>query len=78
MSVITKENQLLKGGEFLIKESQFVDMFIPEDFNEEQQMIRETVRTFVEQDIRPFVDRIEKLEDGLIPSKLDIFETLVY
>ena len=76
MSVITKENQLLKGGEFLIKESQFVDMFIPEDFNEEQQMIRETVRTFVEQDIRPFVDRIEKLEDGLIPSKLDIFADL--
>ena len=35
MSVITKENQLLKGGEFLIKESQFVDMFIPEDFNED-------------------------------------------
>jgi alkylation response protein AidB-like acyl-CoA dehydrogenase len=76
MSVITKENQLLKGGEFLIKESQFVDMFIPEDFNEEQQMIKETVRTFVEQDIRPFVDRIEKLEDGLIPSKLDIFAEL--
>ena len=48
MSVITKENQLLKGGEFLIKESQFVDMFIPEDFNEEQQIIRETVCTFVE------------------------------
>ncbi|MBK9733654.1 MAG: acyl-CoA dehydrogenase family protein [Saprospiraceae bacterium] len=72
---ITLKN-VLKGGEFLVKESHFQDMFIPEDFNEEQLMVKETVKSFVDQEILPFVDRIEKLEQGLIPSILDSFAKL--
>lgn len=70
------ENNVLKGGEFLIRESNFRDLFIPEDFNEEQRMVKETVRSFVEQEILPVVDRIETLEEGLIPSILDKFAAL--
>ncbi len=76
MSAIVTEKKVLKGGEFLIKETHYQETFIPEEFNEEQLMIKETVQTFVEQDILPFVDRIEKLEEGLMPSRLDIFASL--
>ncbi len=43
--------KILKGGEFLIKESDPQSIFIPEDFNEEQLLIRSTVRSFVENEI---------------------------
>jgi alkylation response protein AidB-like acyl-CoA dehydrogenase len=69
-------NGHLKGGQFLVKKSDAGQLFIPEDFSEEQQMIRETVRSFVEQEIYPVVDRIEKLEEGLIPSLLEKFADL--
>lgn len=76
MSATITENTTLKGGEFLIKDSSYQDLFIPEDFNEEQLMVKETVKSFVEQEIHPYVERIEKLEDGLIPSILDKFADL--
>jgi alkylation response protein AidB-like acyl-CoA dehydrogenase len=76
MSSITTANKVLKGGAFLVESSDFQDLFIPEEFNEEQLMVKETVQSFVEQDILPFTERIEKLEEGLIPSKLDIFAEL--
>ncbi len=69
-------NTFLKGGEFLVKSSDYRDMFVPEDFNEEQLMIRDTVRSFVEQEVMPFTERIEKLEEGLIPSILEKFAEL--
>jgi len=76
MSATITENVTLKGSEFLIKDSNFQDLFIPEDFNEEQLMVKETVKSFVEQEILPHVERIEKLEDGLIPAILDKFAEL--
>lgn len=71
-----RTEKVLKGGEFLIKDSNYQEMFIPEDFNEEQLMVKETVRSFVHQEILPVVDRIEKLEEGLIPSILENFAQL--
>ena len=76
MSATITENVTLKGGEFLIKDSNYQDLFIPEDFNEEQLMVKETVKSFVDQEILPHVERIEKLEEGLIPSILDKFAEL--
>lgn len=66
----------LKGGEFLVKDSAYSDLFISEDFNEEQKMIAETVKSFIETELYPFNDRIEALEDGLMPSKLEAFAEL--
>jgi alkylation response protein AidB-like acyl-CoA dehydrogenase len=61
----------LKGGEFLIKESKAEDVFIPEEFNEEQQMMLQMCNDFLEQEIFDKLDRIDALEEGLMPSLLD-------
>ncbi len=58
----------LKGGEWIIKESDPSNTFIPEDFNEEQKMVMEMCEQFLATDILPIIDRIEKLEPGLMPS----------
>lgn len=42
------EKNLLKGGEFLIKDEEVRNVFIPEELNEEQQMIRQMVREFAD------------------------------
>jgi alkylation response protein AidB-like acyl-CoA dehydrogenase len=61
----------LKGGEFLIKESKAEDVFIPEEFNEEQRMMLQMCNDFLEQEIFDKLDRIDALEEGLMPSLLD-------
>ena len=47
------QTDVLKGGEFLIRDTQPDDVFIPEELNEEQLMIKQTVKDFLEQDIFP-------------------------
>ncbi len=59
---------LFKGGEWLIKESQAADTFTPEDFNEEQIMVKEMCLQFLAAEVMPNVDRIDKMEPGLMPS----------
>src|SRR6187431_1466635 len=61
---------LLKGGEWLIKESNAFNTFTPEDFNEEQLMVKEMCLQFLKAEIYPVADRIEKLEPGLMPSMM--------
>ena len=67
-SVETKA--ILKGGEWLIKESGADDMFIREDFTEEQQMIMDMCRQFVQTEVHPIIDRIDSLEKGLMRALL--------
>ncbi len=64
----TTTSQSLKGGEWLIKESNAFDTFTPEDFNEEQLMVKEMCLQFLNAEVNPIVDRIDKLEPGLMPS----------
>ncbi|KAB1065069.1 acyl-CoA dehydrogenase family protein [Salibacter halophilus] len=61
----------LMGGEFLIRESDAKDVFIPEEFDEEQLMIAQTCKDFVDKEVTPNLDRIDALEEGLMPSILD-------
>ncbi len=61
----------LKGGEFLIKESNAFETFTPEDFNEEQQMVKDMCIQFLHTEVLPVVDRIDKLEPGLMPSLME-------
>jgi alkylation response protein AidB-like acyl-CoA dehydrogenase len=61
----------IKGGEFIIKETEAADVFIPEEFDEEQLMIKKTCEDFLEAEVYPNLDRIDKLEEGLMPSLLD-------
>ncbi|MFD1629307.1 acyl-CoA dehydrogenase family protein [Pseudopedobacter beijingensis] len=65
------EKQSLKGGEFIIKETEAKDVFIPEEFDEEQLMIKKTCEDFLEAEVFPNLDRIDKLEEGLMPSLMD-------
>jgi alkylation response protein AidB-like acyl-CoA dehydrogenase len=58
----------IKGGEWLIKESSPFETFTPEDFNEESIMVKEMCLQFLEAEVHPNVDRIDKLEPGLMPS----------
>lgn len=61
----------IKGGEFVIRETPFDDVFIPEEFDEEQVMIRQTCEDFLEAEIFPNLDRIDAQEEGLMESLLD-------
>ncbi len=71
MSAATTQNaKALQGGEWLIKESNPFDTFIPEDFDEEQKMVMDMCAQFLDAEVLPLIDRIDKLEPGLMPSLL--------
>ncbi|HHJ50390.1 MAG TPA: acyl-CoA dehydrogenase, partial [Phaeodactylibacter sp.] len=52
-------HQIVKGGEFLIKESDPQRIFIPEDFDEETRMIKGMADDFVKTEVAPNTDAIE-------------------
>ncbi len=60
----------IKGGEWIIKDVAASDIFIPEEFNEEQLMVRDMCNQFLDTEVLPIVDRIDKLEPGLMPGLL--------
>ena len=62
--------ETLKGGEFIIKDTAPESVFIPEDFNEEQLMVKDMVVDFLNTEVMPVMDRIEKMEEGLAPALL--------
>ncbi len=64
------QGPVLKGGEFLVRESGPADIFIPEELNEEQRMIRQMVKDFRTQELDPVKARLEKREEGLAESLL--------
>jgi len=68
MSVAETIKQSLKGGEWLIRESHPYETFIPEEFSEEQQMIRAMCMQFLDTEVFPIIERIDSLEQGLMPS----------
>lgn len=68
MATTTQQKNTLKGGEWLIRESAPFETFIPEDYNEEQQMVKDMCAGFLDADVLPVIDRIDKLEQGLMPS----------
>ena len=71
MTTLTKGTTALKGGEFLIKETEANDIFIPEEWNEEQLMIAKSCRDFLAQNVWPNLDRIDAQEEGLMVDLLN-------
>lgn len=51
--------ETIKGGEFLIKETSYHDVFIPEEFDEEQQMIAQTCRDFLAAEVYPNLEKLD-------------------
>ena len=61
----------IKGGEFLIRQTKPEEIFIPEEWSEEERMIAQTCRDFLAQEVLPNVDKIDSMEDPeLMPSLL--------
>lgn len=60
----------LKGGEFLVHPVKNTNAFIPEEFTEEQRMIADICKDFLEKEVFPNLDRIDAQEKGLMVSLL--------
>lgn len=71
MSATTLSAPSLKGGEWLIKASLPEDIFVPEDFNEEQRMVKDMCLQFLDTEVLPAIERIDKMEPGLMPSLME-------
>ncbi len=56
----TTDKQITRGGQFLVKETASEDIFTPEDFSEEQLMMRDSVKEFIDREVWPYKDRFEK------------------
>ena len=65
-----QKNKNLTGGDFLVTEPSADDVFIPEEFNEEQIMIAQTCEDFLQAEVYPMLDRIDKQELGLMRKLL--------
>ena len=60
----------LKSGEFLVSGTESKDVFIPEEFNEEQLMIAQTCQDFLEMEVYPNVDKVDTGDRELMKSIL--------
>jgi len=62
--------KVLKSGEFLVSEVEAKDIFIPEEFNEEQRMIAQTCRDFLNAEVYPNMVALEKSDRDLMKGLL--------
>ncbi len=60
MSTETEKKEILRGGQFLVKDTDCNEIFTPEDFTEEQQMMKDSVKEFVDREIWPNKEEFEK------------------
>jgi len=60
MSAVAEEKKIVKGGAFLIEERTPAEIFTPEDFTEEHRMIAETTRQFIDNEVSPRIEELEK------------------
>jgi len=63
-----ENKKVLKGGEFLLTQSNPADVFIPEEFDEEQKMIAGMCQDFLEKEVIPNLEKIDHMEPGLMRS----------
>ena len=63
-------SMISKGGGFFLKPTDFKDIFTPEDFTTEHELIAETTCGFVERSIIPQMDQLEAKKEGLTPEML--------
>ena len=65
-----ENSKLLKSGEFLVSEVESKDIFIPEEFNEEQRMIAQTCSDFLVAEVYPNIEKVEKGDRELMKSMM--------
>ncbi len=66
MNAEVAQFELLKGGEWMIKESHPSDIFIPVELSEEQLMMQDMCHQFLNAEVMPNLDRIDNQEPGLM------------
>jgi len=62
------KNNLITGGQFIIRQTKASEIFTPEDFSEEQIMMRDSAREFNEREVIPFRNRFENKDFKLTES----------
>tara|TARA_Y100000385_G_scaffold70583_1_gene70890 strand:+ start:1316 stop:3097 length:1782 start_codon:yes stop_codon:yes gene_type:complete len=65
------DTNAIKGGEFLIRDVSTSEVFTPEEWSEEQNMIAQMCNDFIIQEVIPNLDRIDAMEEGLMPSIME-------
>ncbi|MCP2045635.1 acyl-CoA dehydrogenase family protein [Pontibacter sp. HSC-36F09] len=65
-NVTDNKKATVRGGEFLIKETNPQDVFIPAEFSEEQRMMAQTCLDFVREEVNPLLERLDNHEEGLM------------
>src|SRR2546429_9273461 len=68
MSAVVEERKIFKGGSFLIEERTSEEIFTPEDFTDEHRMIAEATREFMDNEVLPRTDDLEKKDWNLLRS----------
>ena len=72
MSKTVETQKAIRGGEFLIRETRAGEIFIPEEFSEEQKMIRQQCKDFLDKEVFNRLDEIDSMKDPkLMPTLLD-------
>jgi alkylation response protein AidB-like acyl-CoA dehydrogenase len=67
----TTTKQVMKGAGWMVEAGIPSQTFTPEDFNEEQKMMFDMCHQFIHTEVTPLLDRIDKLEPGLMPSLME-------
>ncbi len=65
-----EKKRYLKSGEFLVQEVDAKDVFVPEEYDEEQQMIAQTCADFLETEVHPRLDDLDKGDRELMKEIL--------
>lgn len=66
---VAEDKKSIKGGEFIVRETEANEVFIPEEFSEEQKMMAQACQDFIDTEIAPNADRIDSMkEPDLVPN----------
>lgn len=66
---MSTQTNSIQGGEFLVRETPAQDIFIPEEFSEEQKMMAQACQDFIDTEINPNVERIDSMKHPeLVPA----------
>ena len=70
----SEKTAAIKGGEFLIRETLAGEIFIPEEFNEEQKMIQQQCKDFLDKEILNRLNEIDSMKKLVMVQVLELGE----
>ena len=66
---MSTQTNSIQGGEFLVRETPAQDIFISEEFSEEQKMMAQACQDFIDTEINPNVEKIDSMKHPeLVPE----------